>query len=98
MPRIAYSAAAGGANIRHKSAATGSVAAGGNAAITVVWDTAFADNAYTVTVAMDAPSGTSQLRVHHIETITASQIVVRVVNDDAINARSGDVHAIAIRG
>lgn len=97
MPRIIHATNASGPTQRRKRVTTGSIAGNASAAVTVTWDTPFADTNYTVVCAVqEAVAGTSTLRVHHIESITAAAIVVRIVNDDTLNAKTGTVHAIAI--
>lgn len=83
--------------LRMKPVPTGSIAGGENAAITITWTTAFPDTNYTVVVSIiEATASTLSLRVHHIESKTATGIVVRVINDDTLNAKSGTLQAIAI--
>lgn len=83
--------------LKMRPVSTGSVAGGANVAISIAWTTAFEDTNYTVVVSIiEATAGLSSLRVHHIESKTASGIAVRVVNDDTLNAKTGTLQAIAI--
>jgi len=76
---------------------TGSIGGGTSAAITIAWAVPFADASYAVAVSVvDTTVGTAALRVHHIESIAPSGIVVRVVNDSTLGAKAGVVHAIAM--
>lgn len=65
--------------------------------MTVTWTTPFADANYSVAAVMlEATASTSTLRVHHIESVAAGSCVVRVVNDEAVAAKTGTIHALAI--
>lgn len=85
--------------IRTKRVTTGSVAAGGGAVVvTVTWDTPFADANYTATPSVlqaDFPASNT-LKIGRITAQVAGSINVRVINDDALNAFTGTIHAIAI--
>lgn len=77
---------------------TGSVAGSGSVAITLTWAAAFSNANYSVSVALVEPTATtSTLRIHHVESISASQVVVRVVNDDAVTAKTGTLHVVAVQ-
>lgn len=81
---------------RHRRVTTGAIAGGASAEVTVTWATAFADANYTVVTSMlEATTGTNSLRIRHIVSKTAAAIVVRVTNDDAINAKTGEIQASA---
>lgn len=76
---------------------TGSIAGAGTAAITVTWAVPFQSADYTVNVIMlEATATTSTLRVHHVQSQTATACVVRVVNDDPATAKTGTVHALGM--
>lgn len=85
-----------GGGIKHARVTTGSIAAGASALVTLTWATAFANGNYTVNASVvDATAATASLSVVHIESITASAITVRVVNNSA-GSLTGTVHAIAM--
>lgn len=97
MPRVLHISSGSGLNVQRKRVSTGSVAGGATAAVTITWDDAFADTDYTISAVIEeATAGTSTLRVHHVESRAVSECVVRVVNDEAVSARTGTVHCIAI--
>lgn len=78
---------------------TGSIAGGGTAAVTVTWPVPMSTDDYTAVAAMlQSTASTSTLRVHHIQSQTATAIVVRIVNDDAVTAKTGTVYAVALGG
>jgi hypothetical protein len=83
---------------KHARVATGSVAAGDSAAVTVTWTTPFVDTNYTIVgcEVEDATAATLALRKHHIESRTASAATVRIVNDDGASAHSGTLHCTAV--
>ena len=82
---------------KHGRVSTGSVGAGAAAAVTLTWTTAFADTNYTVNCSVqEAAASTSTLRVHHIESVAAGSVVVRVVNDDGANPKTGTLHCTAV--
>jgi hypothetical protein len=88
------SADAGG--FKHSRVTTGSVAGGSTALVTVTWGTAFADANYSVTASvLDATSTSLSLSVVHVESITASAVTVRVINN-SVGALTGTVHVIAV--
>lgn len=83
-------------SVRKGRASTGAVAAGGSVEITVNWASAFPDANYTaVASVLEGTAGSSTLRTRQTVSKTAAAIVVRVTNDDALNAKTGEVHAIA---
>lgn len=63
--------------------------------ITVTWPTAFVDANYTV-IASILEDSTSGLIITRVRVKTASQIVVRVQNTDALVAHTGVVHAMGV--
>jgi len=86
-----------GGGFKHRRVTTGSVSASSSAAVTVSWTTAFADANYTATCSVvESTAGTNSLRIHHLESTSASSVVVRVVNDDTGAAHTGTVHCSAV--
>jgi len=82
---------------KHGRVSTGSVGAGASAAVTLTWTTTFADANYSVTCSLqDATASTSTIRLHHIESVAAASVVVRVVNDDGAVAHTGTLHCTAV--
>lgn len=82
--------------VRTKRISTGSIAGGAHAAVTLTWDSPFADANYTVTVSVvQSDADTETLRVDHIQSVSATAVVVRIFNNDA-SARTGTLHAVAI--
>lgn len=73
------------------------MAGAGTAAVTVTWPTAFSDTNYTAVadVVETTAAGTATLRVDRITAKTTTGITVRVVNSDAVTARTGTVQATA---
>jgi hypothetical protein len=80
---------------RAARAATGTVAAGGTADITVTLDPPMPSGEYTAIATAEQGGSSEGLTVLRIVSKTASQVVVRVLNRDALLARSGTVHVIA---
>lgn len=81
---------------KHQRVTTGSIVGAGSAAVTLVWTTPFSNANYTVSAAVvEATASTSTLRVDHVESVTATQVVVRILNADAVNAKTGTLHVIA---
>jgi hypothetical protein len=75
-----------------------SIAAGASLPVVITWDTPFASDVYTVTYSVECPvSGGLALRGLHIESKTASQVTIRVVNDDDVNAHAGLLHAYGVQ-
>jgi hypothetical protein len=86
-----------GRGMTHKRVTTGSIAASANAAVTVTWTAALADTNYTVTCSvLEATASNSTLRVHHIQSVSTTSAVIRVVNDDTSAAHTGTLHCIAM--
>lgn len=82
--------------LKHARVTTGSVSGGSTALVTITWTTAFADANYTVTAdVIDSTTTSLSLSVVHIESVTASAVTVRVLNN-AIGSLTGTVHVIAI--
>ncbi|MEN3369944.1 MAG: trimeric autotransporter adhesin [Verrucomicrobiota bacterium] len=85
-----------GGGLKHKRVTTGSVSAGSTALVTVTWSTAFADANYTVTPSVtDSTTSSLSLSVVHVESVTASAVTVRVLNN-AITSLTGTLNVIAI--
>jgi len=64
--------------------------------VTVTWTTTFADANYSVTAAVvDATTSSLSLSVVHVESITASAVTVRVLNN-AVGSLTGVLHVIAV--
>lgn len=81
---------------KHIRVSTGSISAASSAAVTVTWTTAFADSNYTASCSLvEATASTSTLRIHHLESVTAASLVIRVVNDDGASAHTGTLHCTA---
>lgn len=87
------------ANIRAAQVTTGSIAGAASSSITVAWPSDWENDDYTVVASvLEATATDSTLRVHHIESKTATQVVVRVINDDGTNAKTGTLHVVGMRG
>ena len=85
-----------GTGFKHTRLTTGSIGASSSAAVTHTWTTAFADANYTVAISVvEADTDVLTLHVDHIESISASQVVIRVENRDAGAARTGTLHLTA---
>lgn len=85
-----------GGGLKHKRVSTGSINGAATALVTITWTTAFPDANYTVqSSVVDSTNSSLSLSIVHIETITASAVTVRVINN-AVGALTGIVHAIAI--
>lgn len=100
MPRLRLSASSAGTGFTGVSKAqrvtTGSIGGAGSAAVTITWTTAFSNANYTVSAAVvQADATVTTLRVHHVESVTATAVVVRIVNDDTLNAKTGTLHVMA---
>ncbi len=81
---------------KHARVTTGSVSAGSTALVTITWSTAFADANYTVTAdVLEATTSSLSMSVVHIESVSASAVTVRVINN-AVGALTGTVQCIAI--
>lgn len=85
-----------GSGLKHIRQTTGSIGAGASALVTVTWATAFANSSYTVNASVqDSTAATASLKVTHIESISASAVVVRVENTSA-GSLTGTLHLIAV--
>jgi hypothetical protein len=87
------------ANLSTVEVSTGSLAGGASVAVTVTFPRAFPDTSYTVVASIvEATAGNDTLRVHHIQSKTTTGVVVRVVNDNTLTAKTGTLQVLAIRG
>lgn len=85
-----------GGGMKHQRVTTGSISAGSTALVTLTWSSAFADANVTVTAGVVDSTGSSlSLSVVHIESITASAVAVRVINN-AVGSLTGVLHVIAM--
>jgi hypothetical protein len=81
---------------KHARITTGSIGAGSTAPITNTWVTAFADANYTVSASVvDSTASSLSLSVVHIDSVTTTNVVVRVLNN-AVGSLTGVLHLIAI--
>lgn len=71
---------------------TGSIAAGAFANVTVTLPTAQATTSYTATTTVEDSNG--DLTIRGIVSRTTTQVVVRVQNTSALNARTGTIHLL----
>lgn len=82
--------------IKHGRVTTGSIGAGSTALVTLTWPAAFADANYTAQASViDATTSSLSLSVAHIETVTASAVAVRILNN-AIGSLTGELQVTAI--
>jgi hypothetical protein len=85
-----------GSGLKHARITTGSVSGGSTALVTVTWGTAFADANYTVEASvLDATTTSLSLSVVHIESISASAVTVRILNN-SVGSLTGTLHVIAM--
>lgn len=83
--------------VKSQSVTTGSVAASTYASVTLTWTTPFWDGNYLAYASVvEATASINTLRVHHIESVTATQVVVGVYNDDAGGAHTGTLEVFAV--
>lgn len=93
---VTTSIANNGGGLKHKRVTTGSIGAGASATVTVTWGTAFADANYTCSASvLDSTAASASLRIVHLESISASQVVYRVENTSA-GSLTGTLHVIAM--
>ncbi|HVN29030.1 MAG TPA: hypothetical protein VMT64_11115, partial [Candidatus Binataceae bacterium] len=86
-----------GGGWKHQNVSTGSVASGGAADVTLTWTAAFADANYDpVCAVIGSQASNNDLRLHHIESISAGALVARVINDDGSAAHSGTLVCTAM--
>ncbi len=83
--------------IKAMRVSTGSVLAGVAVEVTATWPTAFSNANYTVNVnVLEGTAGTNTLRYLKTVSKTTTQVVVRIINDDTLNARTGELHIVGI--
>lgn len=93
---FAVGVAPDGGGFKHARVTTGSVSAGSTALVTVTWTTAFADANYTCNASvLDSTTSSLSLSVVHLETISASAVTVRVLNN-AVGSLTGTLHLSCI--
>lgn len=83
--------------VKSQRVSTGAIGGGLSALVTLTWTVPFSDANYTViAVVQDATVGLLSLSVVHIESISASAVVVRVSNTTVATPITGSLHLIAI--
>ncbi len=86
-----------GGGWKHQNVSTGSVASSSGADVTLTWTAAFADASYDpMCTVIGSQASNSDLHLHHIESISATALVARIVNDDASNPHSGTLVCTAM--
>lgn len=86
-----------GGGWKHQNVSTGSVASSGAADVTLTWTAAFADASYDpMCTVIGSQASNSDLRLHHIESVSSTAVVARVVNDDSSSAHSGTLVCTAM--
>ena len=86
-----------GGGWKHQNVSTGSVASSGAADVTLTWTAAFADASYDpICTVIGSQASNSDLHLHHIESVSSTALVARVVNDDSSNAHSGTLVCTAM--
>ena len=86
-----------GLGFKHGRTTTGAITTGASAAITVTWATAFADANYTAFCSViEADTDVATIQIDHIESKSASAIVVRVENEDGAATRTGELQCVAV--
>lgn len=82
--------------IKHGRVTTGSIGAGASALVAYTWPAPYKDALYTVTASvLNATAAAASLKVVHVETQSATQVVVRVENTSA-GALTGTLNLIAV--
>lgn len=76
---------------------TGAVAGLGQVDVAVTWPTALPDTNYTVVASVEVDESGDSLTIRRIRSKTTAGCVVNVANGAAI-AKTGTVHAVAVRG
>lgn len=85
-----------GSGLKHVRITTGAVSAGLTALVTHTWASAFADANYTCSAeVVDSTAALLALRIVHIETVTASQVAVRI-NNSSGGDLTGSLHLICM--
>lgn len=83
--------------VKSQSVTTGSIAASTYASVTLTWTTPFWDANYLAYASvLQSVASVNTLRIHHIESVSATQLVVGVFNDDAGGAHTGTLSVFAI--
>ena len=86
-----------GGGWKHQNVSTGSIAASGAADVTLTWTSAFADANYDpVCSIIGSQASNSDLRLHHIESLSATALVARIINDDTTTAHTGTLVCTAM--
>jgi hypothetical protein len=86
-----------GGGWKHQNVSTGSIASSGAADVTLTWTAAFADANYDpICNVIGSQASNSDLRLHHIESISSTAVVARVINDDTSTAHSGTLVCTAM--
>lgn len=94
---IGKGVSADGGGVKHARTTTGSVGIGSTVLVTVTWTTAFADANYTVQASVvDSTTTSLSLSVVHVESVSASAVTVRVLNNSATTAITGTLHVLAV--
>jgi hypothetical protein len=86
-----------GGGWKHQNVSTGSVASSASADVTLTWTAAFADASYDpICNVIGSQASNSDLRLHHIESVSSTALVARIVNDDTATAHSGTLVCTAM--
>lgn len=96
MPRITTTMPGAATARRAVRTPTGTVAVSGAVSVVCTFPQPFASTAYTVVVTVESAASSDDLRVRKIVTRDAASVTVLVGNNDALIARSGFVHVVAI--
>lgn len=82
--------------LRTQSVTTGTVTAGAGLAVTLTWNQPFQSANYIpFAVVEDSTASASALRLHHVQSWDATQVVVRVFNDAGVD-KTGTLHILAV--
>lgn len=85
-----------GGGMKHQRVTTGSIGAGSTALVTLTWTTTFSDSNYTaVASVVEATTSSLSLSVVHIESVSASAVAVRIINN-AVGSLTGELQVIAM--
>lgn len=95
---MGWAAGASAGAVVKKTVTTGSVAGSATAVVTVTWDTPFANTNYVVVAEVLETTAAASLRVDKIQSLSTSAVTVRVTNADAVTARTGTLHLLAVAG
>jgi hypothetical protein len=86
-----------GGGWKHQNVSTGSIASGGAADVTLTWAQAFADASYDpMCTVIGSQASNGDLRLHHVESVSSTAVVARIVNDDGSNSHSGTLVCTAM--